>query len=58
MNEIIHKNTQIEDVETISDRVLKFTISTETVDRDYDKILLAGWKTDNFLKKSCGIVVS
>lgn len=33
-----------------TDRVLRFTISTDSVDRDGDTIAVDGWELDNFLK--------
>lgn len=42
----------VEPVEPALDapRVLRFTISTEAIDRDRDRIELAGWETGAFLK--------
>lgn len=35
-------------VEPLDDRTLRFTISTAAIDRDLDRIELAGWKLDNY----------
>lgn len=40
----------IDKVEKLDERTLRFTISTAAVDRDLDKIDVAGWQLDNFAR--------
>lgn len=44
------QTTAAVEVEQTDERVLRFTISTGTVDRDRDTIAPAGWQLDNFAK--------
>ena len=37
-------------VERLGDRQLRFTISTDAIDRDYDKVIQDGWELANYLK--------
>jgi len=43
-------SSEIKQIGTDEDRILRFTTSTEAIDRDGDIISVDGWKLDNYLK--------
>jgi HK97 family phage prohead protease len=44
------RKDMVDVVQRIDDRILRFTISTASVDRDLDSVAVAGWQLDNFAR--------
>lgn len=47
---IVRKQSTIDDVQAVGSNAFRFTISSESIDRDFDKIAQSGWLLDNYRK--------